>query len=239
MIQEAAKGIAKKKIEIQLLAEEKYFLISAKLGLQIDKLSVSCDKNTEKNEKLLKRKEDLEAKYKGLHEENMKILAGKEKDLQKIEEKNSEIRQEIENLTEKKEAEIKAAELRIEKLMKISEAAKNQIREEKDLRLKYQRSVFTMQHLDFEHKRLKSITETQEKKLSILVNLLEASKDHLAKSIQQKSLLLNQTSEAAEKMCELCEETLAAEQKFYEERDYDVMHTPPYIKVKRRPRKNI
>ena len=83
LIQEAAKGIAKKKIEIQLLAEEKYFLISAKLGLQIDKLSVSCDKNTEKNEKLLKRKEDLEAKYKGLHEENMKILTGKEKDLQK------------------------------------------------------------------------------------------------------------------------------------------------------------
>ena len=94
-----------------------------------------------------------------------------------------------------------------------------------------------MQHLASEHQRLKNITEAQDKKLQILLNLLEASKEHLSKSIEQKSLLLNQTSEAADKMCELCEETLIAEQKFYEERDYDMMHTPPYIKVKRRPRR--
>ena len=121
--------------------------------------------------------------------------------------------------------------------MKISEVSKIQIREEKDLRLKYQRSVFTMQHLASEHQKLKNITDTQEKRLEILLSLLEASKEHLSKSIEQKSLLLNQTSEAAEKMSQLCEETLIAEQKFYEERDHDVMHTPPYIKVKRRPRK--
>lgn len=121
--------------------------------------------------------------------------------------------------------------------MKISEATKVQIREEKELKMKYQRSVFTMQHLMSEQQRLKSVTEAQEKRLEVLLGLLEASKEHLSKSIEQKSLLLNQTSEAAEKMCRLCEETLEAEQKFYEERDYDVMHTPPYIKVKRRPRK--
>ena len=167
----------------------------------------------------------------------MKIITAKEQDLAKIEDKNQEIRQEIESLSLKKEQEIKDADKRISKLMKISEAAKLQIREEKELRLKYQRSVFTMQHLASEHQRLKNITEAQDKKLQILLNLLEASKEHLSKSIEQKSLLLNQTSEAADKMCELCEETLIAEQKFYEERDYDMMHTPPYIKVKRRPRR--
>jgi hypothetical protein len=185
----------------------------------------------------MKRKEDLAAKYQVLHDENLKILMGKEQDLNKIEEKNQEIRQEIENLSNKKEQELRDAEQRIQKLMKISEAAKIQIRTEKELRLKYQRSVFTMQHLASEHERLKIVTDTQEQRLKILLGLLEASKEHLSKSIEQKSLLLNQTSEAAEKMCELCEETLVAEQAFYEERDYDVMQTPPYIKVKRRPRK--
>lgn len=205
--------------------------------LQIEKLSAACDKSNAKNEGLIKRKEDLANKYQALHEENLKIINNKEQELNKIEEKNQEIREEIESFTEKKEQEIKESEQRIEKLMKISEATKIQIREEKELRLKYQRSVFTMQHLVSEHQKLKSITEAQEKRLAILLGLLEASKEHLSKSIEQKSLLLNQTSEAAEKMCQLCEETLVAEQKFYEERDYDIMHTPPHIKVKRRPRK--
>lgn len=205
--------------------------------MQIEKLTSICDRNSEKNEKLLKRKEDLTAKYQTLHDDNMKIINSKENDLYKLEEKNQEIRGEIETISEKKEKEILEAEGRIQKLMQISDATKVQIREEKEKRIKYQRSVFTMQHLASEHQKLKNITETQEKRLEILMGLLEASKEHLAKSIEQKSLLLNQTSEAAEKMSQLCEETLAAEQKFYEERDYDVMHTPPYIKVKRRVRK--
>ena len=80
------------------------------------------------------------------------------------------------------------------------------------------------------------ISEKQSKKLGILMQLLETSRDHLKRSIEQKSLLLNQTQDAAEKMRILCEQTLQEEQEFYNERDYDTMHTPPFINVKRRPR---
>lgn len=204
--------------------------------LQIEKLTVTCDKNSAKNKTLQKRKQDLSDKYQALHEENMKIIETKEQDLAKIEGKNQEIVQEIESITAKKEKEVMEAEKRIEKLMKISEATKIAIREEKEQKLKYQRSVFTLQHLVAEHQNMKSVTEAQEKRLAILVGLLEASKEHLSKSIEQKSMLLNQTSDAAEKMCVLCEETLKEEQEFYNEREFDKMHTPPFINVKRRPR---
>jgi hypothetical protein len=80
-------------------------------------------------------------------------------------------------------------------------------------------------------------TEKQERKLEILMQLLEASRDHLAKSIAQKTDLLNQTREAAERMSKLCVQTLQEEQDFYEERTEDEMLTPPFLKVKRRPRK--
>ena len=80
-------------------------------------------------------------------------------------------------------------------------------------------------------------TEKQERKLEILMQLLEASRDHLAKSIAQKTDLLNQTREAAERMSKLCVQTLQEEQDFYEERTDDEMLTPPFLKVKRRPRK--
>jgi hypothetical protein len=166
----------------------------------------------------------------------MAKITAKEQELAKVEEKNQEIRSEIEKITAQKELEIQEAETRIEKLMKISEATKIAIREEKELKMKYQRSVFTLQHLPAEHVTLKSVTEAQEKRLAILMGLLEASKEHLSKSIEQKSMLLNQTSDAAEKMCVLCEETLKEEQEFYMEREYDKMHTPPFINVKRRPR---
>jgi hypothetical protein len=208
-----------------------------KLQIQVEKLTASCDKSTEKNEGLIKRKDDLSKKYQALHEENLRIITTKENELEKLESRNKEIQLEIDSMTEKHEHEMEEAQKRIERLMKISEATKIQIREEKANKQKYQRSVFTLQHLYSEHQKLKQITEGQEKRLGILLGLLEASKEHLSKSIEQKSLLLNQTSEAAEKMSLLCEETLQAEQKFYEERDFDVMHTPPFIKVKRRPRK--
>ena len=84
---------------------------------------------------------------------------------------------------------------------------------------------------------MKLATEKQEKKLEILMQLLEASRDHLAKSIQQKTDLLNQTREAAERMSKLCVQTLKEEQEFFEERTEDEMLTPPFLKVKRRPRK--
>lgn len=204
--------------------------------LQIEKLTATCDKNSAKNKTLQKRKQDLSDKYQALHEENLAKITAKEQELAKVEEKNQEIRTEIESITVKKEKEIVEAEKRIEKLMKISEATKIAIREEKEMKMKYQRSVFTLQHLASEHQSLKSVTEAQEKRLKILMGLLEASKEHLSKSIEQKSMLLNQTSDAAEKMCVLCEETLKEEQAFYEEREYDKMHTPPFINVKRRPR---
>lgn len=140
-------------------------------------------------------------------------------------------------MTELRENQLKEADIRIQKLMQIADKALLQTREEKEARLKYQRSTSTLYHLEGEVQRMEQITEKQKKKLGILMDLLEASRDHLSRSIDQKTQLLNQTSEAAEKMCELCEKTLKEEQEFYEERDHDMMHTPPYIQVKRRPRK--
>ena len=131
---------------------------------------------------------------------------------------------------------------RIERLMQRADRLTELIRKEKEARLEQQRIVIltqasTLCHLPNELARMQLATEKQERKLEILMQLLEASRDHLARSIQQKTDLLNQTREAAERMSKLCVQTLDEEQAFYEERTEDEMLTPPYLKVKRRPRK--
>jgi hypothetical protein len=171
-----------------------------------------------------------------MQEENTKSINAKEEELREIIEKNQHIKEEIETVARKGEEELRNAEERIHNLMKLADAALLQTREEKEARLKYQRSVSTLYHLEGELKRMELISEKQSKKLGILMQLLETSRDHLKRSIEQKSLLLNQTQDAAEKMRILCEQTLQEEQEFYNERDYDTMHTPPFINVKRRPR---
>lgn len=171
-----------------------------------------------------------------LQDENTKSLNAKDEELKEIIEKNQQIKEEIEKVAKQGEEELKRTEERIHYLMKLADAALLQTREEKEARLKYQRSVSTLFHLEGELQRMQLISEKQSKKLAILMQLLETSRDHLKKSIEQKSHLLTQTQDAAEKMRKLCEQTLQEEQEFYNERDFDTMHTPPFINVKRRPR---
>lgn len=148
----------------------------------------------------------------------------------------------IEEVKEKTNQHVAEIEARIERLMQRADRLTELIRKEKEERLEQQRIVRYMQasmlcHLPSELAKMKLATEKQEKKLEILMQLLEASRDHLAKSIQQKTDLLNQTREAAERMSKLCVQTLTEEQEFYEQRSEDEMLTPPFLKVKRRPRK--
>jgi hypothetical protein len=210
--------------------------ISNKLIFHLEKLEGKFNRRTDKNALLGKKKADLDLQLKVLQEENTKSINAKEEELKEIIDKNQQIKEEIEIVATNGEEELRNAEERIHNLMKLADAALLQTREEKEARLKYQRSVSTLYHLEGELKRMELISEKQSKKLGILMQLLETSRDHLKRSIEQKTLLLNQTQDAAEKMRILCEQTLQEEQEFYNERDYDTMHTPPFINVKRRPR---
>lgn len=210
--------------------------ISNKLIFHLERLQGQFNRRADKNTLLTKKKADLEVQLKVMQEENAKSISAKEEELREIIDKNQQIKEEIETVARNGEEELRNAEERIHHLMKLADAALLQTREEKEARLKYQRSVSTLFHLEGELKRMQLISEKQSKKLAILMQLLETSRDHLKRSIEQKTLLLNQTQDAAEKMRILCEQTLKEEQEFYNERDFDTMHTPPFINVKRRPR---
>lgn len=120
--------------------------------------------------------------------------------------------------------------------MRTADAATQQSHSEKSLLLQYQRSNSSLSHLETDLNNMRALTESQQQKLTVLLELLAASKQQLESSITQKSSLLDQTREAAVKMCEICEQTLREEQSFFEQQDHDKMYTAPYIDVKRRER---
>lgn len=122
------------------------------------------------------------------------------------------------------------------RLQKYCDSLLFQIHQEKEKRLHYQRAAAATYGSHQELHRLRAENDKQGKKLKILIDLLESSRDHLGNSISKKNELIEQTLQASDQMYELCEKTLEEEQEFYEQRDYDTLLTPPYTQIKRRPR---
>ena len=212
------------------------------MSYQLERLQHLHGKRAEKNDKLRQRKGDLESQYQALYEENKRELDNKEAELAALQAENERIQQETASIVTRSTQEMEEAETRIRKLTQIADRALEETHQQKELTLKYTRSVrysqlSTLSHLEVDLENMKAQSDKQKKKLEILVNLLEASKQHLTNSIHQKTELLSQTNKAASQINQICQETLAEEQAFYEKEEYDKMHTPPYILVKRRERK--
>mgnify|MGYP001077030196 FL=1 len=161
----------------------------------------------------------------------------KKEELDQVQEKSNSLEEQINQISKKGEEEHTLAEERIHKLMSIADKSLLQTRNEKEERLKYQRSVSTLFNLESNYENMKKLTEKQERKLEVLMDLLVSSRDYLSSSITEKSQLLQKTKEAAHQISEICQQTLKEEEEFYRSADSDTMHTPPYIQVNRRKRK--
>jgi hypothetical protein len=163
-----------------------------------------------------------------------------------IQEHNAEViltqmTSQIEAMTQVKEAQIDQLTSKTEAIQARCDEAHYQIRQDKQRRLELQRAVLLIQasttyHTSHNLAKAQAQTAKKQKKLEILLRLLTSSRDHLSTSISHKTTLLTQTQEAARKMRDLTEQLIKEEQAFYEERDSDVMLTPPYLQVKRKPR---
>jgi superfamily II helicase len=133
-----------------------------------------------------------------LKDENSSTIGEKEEILAQLKNGNSMIRAEIDTINSWMVHELEVRGDTRGRLQELSDTILLKIHNEKDLRLKYQRAAAATFGSHQELHRLKSENEKQGKKLKILIDLLEQSRNHLGHSIAKKNELIEQTLTASD-----------------------------------------